>query len=348
MADFVKGAWCEISGSPAKLTITLLLGIIFLIIAYLFLDWAVFNAVFIGEGPDACFSNGYGACWLFVRQSWELIFFGTYPADERWRPALVTVALVVMVFMTTIERFWSKELLWAWAIVVCGALLLMAGSESVGMPSVQSTQWGGLPLSLGLSVVTAFLGLPLAILLAIAQTSSHRPLRQLSFLYVETVRGLPLIAILFMASVIVPFLLPEGWTVNALVRAQIALLLFETAYLSEVVRAGLVAIPKGQYEAAASLGLSKFNIYRHVMVPQALRISIPALVNTFIDIVKDTTLVVVIGLVDVVAAARGALANGNWRGFYVEAFLFVAVLFFIFCWLLSNRGRALEHKNEER
>ncbi|MGK9169817.1 amino acid ABC transporter permease [Inquilinus limosus] len=321
------------------------------------IEWALINPVWGPATPDqppaevvaACRAVA-GACWGFIEEKYRLIFFGLYPYEEEWRPIVAMLMLVGLAVASTIRRFWGKRLIVAWVVVIVAAVSLMYGAVPLGffeipipgLTLVETARWGGLPLTLGLSMIGLALAFPFSILLALGRRSQMPAIRTMCVTYIELVRGVPLITVLFMASVMFPLFLPEGWNFNYLLRAQVAIILFTAAYLAEVVRGGLQAIPKGQFEAADSLGLGYWQKQRLIILPQALRISIPALVNTFIGSFMDTTLIIMVGLFDVLGAARLGLTDSIWGPFYKEAYLFVSLLFFVFCFSMSKYSQYLE------
>ena len=303
--------------------------------------WTIVNAVWTG-GSEACrAAYGEGACWALIGEKHRFILFGTYPYEEQWRPALAVGLFVAAVGLSTWRILWSRALIGAWlALLVVLALVLHGGV--LGLTPVGTELWGGLPLTILLSVVGIGLSLPLAVLLALGRRSSMPLIRAVSVGYIELVRGVPLISILFMASVMFPLFLPEGVTVDKLLRAGVGIILFSAAYLAEVVRGGLQAIPAGQYEAADALGLGYWRKMRLVILPQALRLVIPPMVNSFIATFKDTSLVTIIGLYDLLGAARTATNDPVWRAFTTEGYIFVAAIFFVFCSFMSRYSRRLE------
>ena len=220
-------------------------------------------------------------------------------------------------------------------------MTLMAGGV-FGLEPVENRLWGGLPLTLILAVAGLTAAFPLAVLLALGRRSDLPLIRALCVAYIELIRGVPLVSLLFMAAVMLPLFLPAGVTIDKLLRAQIAFILFAAAYLAEVVRGGLQAIPRGQYEAADALGLTYWQKMRWIILPQALTITIPPLVSTFISFLKDTSLVIVIGLFDLLGTARAAIADPNWHGFYRESYLFVALIYWGLCFFLSRYSQWLE------
>jgi general L-amino acid transport system permease protein len=251
------------------------------------------------------------------------------------------VLMVGLLVASTNRRFWSGWLIVVWVAVIVGAVALMHGGF-LGLPHVDTQKWGGLPLTLGLSVIGLACAFPISILLALGRRSRMPAIRVLCVTYIELIRGVPLITVLFMATVMFPLFMPTGVNIDQLLRAQIGLIMFAAAYLAEVIRGGLQAIPKGQYEAADALGLSYWRKNRLVILPQALRIAIPPLVNVFIGFFKDTTLVIIIGLFDLLGAARQGLTDAAWGAFSQEAYLFVSLIFFIFCFSMSKYSRYLE------
>ena len=315
-----------------------------------FIDWAFINAVWRPD-PETCrAAAGVGACWGIIAEKWRLILFGTYPFDQQWRPAVMVMLLLVLIGVSMVPAFWRRGLALAWALGLLAMGVLMWGGV-LGLPFVPTDQWGGLPLTLILSVNGIVFSFPIAILLALGRRSSLPVIRAVCTAFIELVRGVPLITVLFMASLMIPLFLPQGVDINKLLRAQVAVILFSAAYLAEVVRAGLQAIPKGQFEAADSLGLSFPQKMSFVILPQALRLVIPPMVNSFIAGFKDTSLVIIIGLFDLLGTTRLAANDPAWRPFYVEGLIFLALMYFVFCYTLARYSRYLEvytRKGERR
>jgi general L-amino acid transport system permease protein len=304
-----------------------------------FIDWAFLDAVWRPDSK-ACRAAA-GACWGFIADKHRFILFGTYPFEEHWRPAVSTLLLVALWVLSAWRVFWKPQLIVVWAIGLVSIGALMWGGV-FGLPYVENERWGGLILTLLLFTFGVAFAFPLSILLALARRSALPVLRGLAVGYIELVRGVPLISLLFMASVMLPLFLPAGVAIDKLLRAQIALILFAAAYLAEVVRGGLQAIPKEQYEAADALGLTYWQRTRSVVLPQALRIAVPPLVSTFIGFFKNTSLVVVIGLFDFLSTVKASLSEPAWSGFGVEAYLFAALVYFVFCYAMSLYSRGLE------
>ncbi len=304
-----------------------------------FIDWAFLDAVW---RPDsrAC-RAAEGACWGFIAEKHRFILFGTYPYDEHWRPAAATVLLMALWIVSLVKIFWKKSLILIWALGL-GVIGVLMWGGTLGLPYVENERWGGLILTLLLTTFGLACAFPLAVLLALARRSSMPVLQALAIGFIELVRGVPLISLLFMASVMLPLFLPPGVAIDKLLRAQIAMILFASAYLAEVVRGGLQAIPQSQYEMADALGLTYWQRTLHVVLPQALRIAVPPLVNTFIGFFKDTSLVLIIGLFDLLSTIKVSLNDPAWSGFGVEAYIFAALVYFVFCFAMSLYSRRLE------
>jgi general L-amino acid transport system permease protein len=269
--------------------------------------------------------------------------FGTFPSEQHWRPALAIAILLGLYALSAFRLLRRAQLVFLWLAGLAAIGVLMRGGL-FGLSYVENERWGGLTLTLLLSTFGIGLAFPLAILLALGRRSEMPLVRWLSVAYIELIRGVPLISVLFMASVMLPLFLPTGVSIDKLLRAQLAMILFAAAYLAEVVRGGLQAIPRQQEEAAQALGHSYWQRTRYVILPQALRIAIPPLVNTFIGFFKDTSLVVIIGLFDFLTAIRVSLGEPAWSGFGVEAYLFAALGYFLFCYPISRYSRALERQ----
>lgn len=307
-----------------------------------FVDWAILDAVWGNVESTVCRQSD-GACWAFLYEKANLILFGLYPFEEQWRPTVAMIIFVSLVALSCHPKAWRKSLIFAWVIGVPAIAILMWGGI-LGLSYVPNTRWGGLPLTLLLSGLGLMFGFPIGVFLALGRRSNMPTIRTICITYIELIRGVPLITILFMASVMFPLFLPTGLTIDKLLRAQIGLIMFASAYLAEAVRGGLQSLPSGQYEAADSLGLSYWKKMRLIILPQALSISIPALVNSFISFFKDTSLVIIIGLFDLMGATKAALTDASWRGFYKEAYLFTAMIYFVFCFFMSKYSQYLEQR----
>lgn len=326
-----------------------------LVLAYLivrwtlgFVEWAFINAVWSvpmqGNQPQtgACRDmKGVGACWAVIAEKHRFILFGTYPFEEHWRPALVCVLFVGLYIVSAMRRFWNWRLIPIWMGTLTAIGVLMWGGV-FGLSYVPQERWGGLPITLILSTFGLAFAFPLAILVALGRRSKLPAIKMLCILYVELIRGVPLISLLFMASVMFPLFLPEGMNIDKLLRAQIAITLFAGAYLAEVVRGGLQSLSRGQYEAADALGLSYWQKTGFIILPQALRTVIPPLVNTFIGFFKDTSLVLIIGIFDLLTAGKTAIVEPAWQGFGVEVYVTVGAIYLVFCFAMSKYSQGLE------
>ena len=325
--------------TPLNCLITIFLAIILGTALSYILDWAVFNSTWNSTAIEC--RQRQGACWSFIQEKARYIFFGHYPEDQQWRSMLFVLTFFILFLLGQFRRFWSKSLLLAWIVLpLLMALILRGGGP--GLPAVEMEEWGGLPLTLSLALFGIAASYPLGIILALARRSSMRILQILSVCYIELIRGIPLISILFMSSVMFPLFIPEGITVSKVLRAQVAIIIFSSAYMAEVVRGGLQAIPKGQYEAAQAIGLNYAQTMGLVILPQALKIVIPPTVNTFIGLFKDTSLVFIIALSDLMFTTKSSLKDSEWLGFTVEGYLFMALIYFIFCYFISRASLHLE------
>jgi general L-amino acid transport system permease protein len=271
----------------------------------------------------------------------RFIVSGPYPPDQQWRLVVVVGLFAALYVASALPACWRRELLAAWLLVPAGAVVIMRGGV-LGLVSVPTDVWGGLPLTLLIATVGFATALPAGVVLALGRRSRLPVLRLVSGLYVELLRAVPLVTLLFMASVMFPLFVPANVTIDKLVRAEAAFALVLSAYVAEVVRGGLAGIPAGQYDAAASLGLGFWPTTLRVTLPQAMRASIPALVNTFVGFFKDTSLVAVIGLFDLLGAARAVAVDPRWLGSTAQIYLFVAAVYFLFCFVMSRGSRRLE------
>jgi general L-amino acid transport system permease protein len=306
------------------------------------IEWAFIRAVWSPENAILCRDAiGHGACWAFVADKYRFILFGTFPFDQQWRPALVVAILVGLYVLSALRGLRRAGLISFWLAGFAAIGVLMWGGL-FGLSYVENERWGGLTLTLLLATFGIGFAFPLSILLALGRRSEMPLVRWFSIAYIELIRGVPLISVLFMASVMLPLFLPAGMSIDKLLRAQFAMIFFAAAYLAEVVRGGLQAIPRQQDEAAQALGHNYWQRTWYVILPQALRIAIPPLVNTFIGFLKDTSLVVIIGLLDFLTTIKVSLSEPVWTGFGVEAYLLAALGYFFFCYPMSRFSQALE------
>ncbi|WP_144632451.1 amino acid ABC transporter permease [Bordetella genomosp. 13] len=340
------GAWAWVKtrlfSSPLNILLTVLSAWLILMAVPAVVEWALIKANFTADTAAECRATT-GACWAFIAEKHRLILFGTYPYDEQWRPLLATIILLAVIICSGMRRFWNATLPVIWAVGLTLVGILMWGGV-FGLEHVENARWGGLPLTLILSTFGIAFAFPIGVLLALGRRSRMPAIKALCVVYIELIRGVPLISLLFMSSVMLPLFLPEGYSIDKLLRAQIAIIMFAAAYIAETVRGGLQAIPKGQYEGADSLGLSYWQQMRKIILPQALKIVIPPLVSIFIALFKDTSLVVIIGIFDLTLAAKAALSDAAWRGFSVEAYVFISLIYFVFCFSMSKYSQKLEKR----
>jgi len=320
--------------------LTLVIAFLIVWLAVPLFNWAIRDATFSAPNDTACKAAG-GACWAFIADWGKFLLFGRFPEAERWRPALVILIFVANALASSRMRLGGKGLLAIWVGGVVVSVALMFGGF-LGMEYVETELWNGVPLNLLLTVGGCGLAFPVAIFAALGRRSRLPAIRWLSIAYIELIRGVPLITVLFMATVMVPLFLPTGMTIAKLWRAEVAFTLFFGAYLAEAIRGGLQVIPRGQFEAADALGLGYWRKTWLVVLPQALSISIPALVNTSISALKDTVLITVVGIFDVLGDVNNAMNAPEWRSAYWEGYSFVALLFFAACFYMSRYSQRLE------
>jgi general L-amino acid transport system permease protein len=306
------------------------------------LDWALFNADFVGQTRDDCQSGG--ACWVYVKVRISQFVYGFYPESEIWR--VNSVFLVTgLILLGSSRTFKGKSLFLIFAILLAPILFgMVLRGGFFGLETVETSQWGGLFLTLVIAIVGIVASLPLGIFLALGRRSRLPVVRTLSIAFIELWRGVPLITVLFMASVMLPLFLPEGVTFDKLLRALVGVTLFSSAYMAEVIRGGLQAIPKGQYEAAKALGLNYVLSMSLIIIPQALKKVIPGIVNTFIGLFKDTTLVLIIGMFDLLGIVQAASTDPNWLGYATEGYVFAGLVFWVFCFGMSRVSMRIESK----
>ena len=286
--------------------------------------------------------NG-GACWAIIYVRFYQFMYGFYPRDEVWRVNLSYTMLAVAVVPLLFDKFPFRKhfLKFTYVFPVIAFFLLNGG---LGLESVSTNKWGGLLVTLVLGCTGIALAFPLGVVLALGRRSNLPVISMMCTLFIEFIRGVPLITLLFFGMVMLPLFLPEGVNMDGLARVLVAVTLFQSAYMAEVIRGGLQAIPQGQYEAARSIGLSYWQMNMKIVLPQAIRISIPSIVNTSIGLFKDTTLVIIVGLLDLLGIGRGALADTTWLGLAYEVYFFVSLVFFIFTFAMSRYSLYLEKK----
>jgi general L-amino acid transport system permease protein len=320
------------------------------------INWAFINAQWTGTDRTFCATvaqggiqpDGWsGACWAFVNAKFGQFMFGRYPIEERWRPILIAilfVALLVPLLVPKVPRKGLNAILFFFVFPIFAFILLVGGV--FGLPHVETSLWGGLLVTLSLSFVGIAVSLPLGIVLALGRRSKMPIVKTLCVIFIETVRGIPLITVLFLASVMLPLFLPAGVTFDKFLRALIGVSLFAAAYMAEVVRGGLQAIPKGQYEGADSLGLGYWQKMSLIVLPQALKLVIPGIVNTFIGMFKDTSLVSIISMFDLLGIVKQNFADPNWATAQTakSGLIFAAFVFWLFCFGMSRYSMFTERR----
>ncbi len=331
--------------SPGNAAATVL-GLLFLLwVIPPFIDWAILSASIGGTTREACADGG--ACWTFIKRRFPQFMFGRYPVEERWRIELAAVILIVAAVPLFLKNVQLKKLAAAFLLLVypvIGFYLFHGGI--FGLPVVDTNLWGGLFLTMVVALTGIVASLPLGVILALGRRSTMPAVRSFCIIFIEFWRGVPLITVLFMSWVMFPLFLPEGVNFNQLLRALIGVALFSAAYMAEVVRGGLQAIPRGQYEAAQAMGLGYWRMMYLVVLPQALKMVIPGIVNSFIALFKDTTLVGIIGLFDFLLTVQNGANDPNWLGYAIEGYVFAGAVYWAFCFGMSRYSMALERRLE--
>ena len=321
-------------------------------------NWAFIDATWSGTTSDSCKIinengdkvDGPGACWTFVKIRWPQFLFGlwyTRNFDQAWRPVLAFLLALAIIIMLVGPWFGQKTRrrisLGTLVFFPFVAYALLNGSW-LGLPVATTSDWGGLTLTLVLAATGIIISLPIGVILALGRRSDLPIIKGFSVLWIELIRGMPLITLLFVASVMLPYFLPLGTEIDKVFRAMIVITLFQAAYAAEAIRGGFAAVPRGQYEASSALGLGYWRTNIFVTLPQALKVSIPALVNSCIELFKDTSLVLIIGLLELLNMVQVAARSPEWKGYDSEAYIFAAVLFFLFCYAMARFSQGLERR----
>lgn len=329
---------------------TLVLGGLLLWMVPHILGWALFTAAW-APNADACRVDGVGACWGVIAEKYRLILFGRYPFEEQWRPLVATLLMVALIVASCARPFWKPWLAVLW-IAVLGTFFSIMFGGVLGLSRVETDRWGGLPLTILLASLSMSMAFPVAVVVALGRRSGLPAIRSVCTIYVELIRGVPLISVLFMASFMFPLFMPQGFSIDVLIRVLVGITVFAAAYMAEVIRGGLQAIPKGQVEAAATLGLSYWQTQRKIVLPQALAMVVPGIMNSFISTFKDTSLVTIVSLYELTGAMGLALnSDADWRPFKIEGYLFIAMIYFTFCFSMSRYSRWIEtqvNKSKQR
>ena len=320
--------------TPLQSAITLATLAVLILAAVPMVRWALINATWQGTTRADCVPGG--ACWVFIKARFLQFMVGFYPEAERWRVAIwaIVTALALLALLKTPAKHRGTVALAIVALLPPLGIWLLGGG--FGLARVETRDWGGLMLTIFISIHAAFIAIPLGILLALGRQSQLPLIRLISILFIEFWRGVPIIAVIFLASLLLPLIMPSGVGVDRLARAIIGLGLVIAAYMAEAVRGGLQALPSGQREAATALGLGYWRATRLIVLPQALRISLPAMTNEFIALVKNTTLVLVVSILDLLGVAQASIADPNWVGMNMEAFVFSGAIYWLMCFAISR------------
>ncbi len=307
------------------------------------LDWFILEANFVGNTKDDC--TGDGACWVFIKVWFNRFMYGLYPDAEQWR---INTAFLILFAIVGVSFFVSEKLkkyfifFLVFVFPFLGIKLISGGS--FGLEYVESAAWGGLSLTFIISAFAILFCFPIGVILALGRRSSLPAIKYISIGFIELWRGVPLITVLFMSAVMFPMFLPDGTFIDKLIRVLIAITLFEAAYMAEVVRGGLQALPKGQYEAAKSLGMGYWKMNALIILPQALKLVIPGIANTLLALVKDTPLIFVVGLMELAGMIGLAKTNPKWLGMAMEGYVFAGLVFWVICYAMSRYSQNLEKK----
>jgi len=337
----------KINSSNFNAVLTLL--IIFVIVksAPATMSWFIFDANIAGDTKEAC--TGTGACWTYIKIWLRRFMYGMYPNDQQWR---INVSFIILVFLAFAGYFTTERLkkyltlyyVIIYPIIAYILIYYLISGGSFKLEWIETGAWGGLSLTFIVSFFCLIFCFPLGMILALGRRSSLPTIKYMSISFIEFWRGVPLITVLFMSSAMFPMFLPEDFFMDKLVRVIIAISLFEAAYVAEVIRGGLQALPRGQYDAAKSLGMGYWKMHIFVILPQALKLVIPGIANTFLALVKDTPLIFVVGLLEIVGMLNLAKTNPKWLGFAMEGYVFAAITFWIICYAMSRYSHNLELK----
>ena len=311
------------------------------------LNWLIFDATITGDTKEAC--TGEGACWTFVKIWLRRFIYGMYPNEHHWRINIAFIILIVLAFAgyfagNKLKKFLPLFYVVIYPIIAFVLIYFLISGGSFGLEWIDTGSWGGLSLTFIVAFFCLIFCFPIGMVLALARRSNLPTTRYIAISFIEFWRGVPLITVLFMASVMFPMFLPDDLFIDKLIRVIIAISLFEAAYVAEVIRGGLQALPRGQYDAAKSLGMGYWKMHIFVILPQALKFVIPGIANTFLALVKDTPLIFVVGLADFVGMITMAKANPKWLGFVMEGYVFATIIFWIICYAMSRYSQNLELK----
>ena len=333
----------SVNSTTFNAVLTLLIIFIFFKYTPPLLDWLILDANFIGSTKEDCTSDG--ACWVFVKVWFKRFMYGMYPNPEQWRintAFLILFTLIGAAFFVPPKYKMYIILFMLFIYPIIGIKLISGGI--FGLKWIETGAWGGLSLTLIVSAFALILCFPIGMFLALGRRSELPVIKYSSIGFIEIWRGVPLITVLFMSAVMFPMFLPDGTYMDKLMRVIIAITLFEAAYMAEVIRGGLQALPRGQYDAAKSLGMGYWRMHLLVILPQALKLVIPGIANTFLALVKDTPLIFVVGLLELAGMIGLAKTNPKWLGMAIEGYVFAGLVFWVICYAMSRYSQRLEKK----
>ena len=333
----------NVNSTTFNAVLTLLIIFIFFKYTPPLLNWLIFDADFVGSAKEDCTSDG--ACWVFVKVWFKRFMYGMYPNPEQWRintAFFILFALVGAAFFVPPKYKKYVILFMIFVYPIIGIKLISGGI--FGLKWIETGAWGGLSLTLIVSAFALILCFPIGMFLALGRRSELPVIKYSSIGFIEIWRGVPLITVLFMSAVMFPMFLPDGTYMDKLMRVIIAITLFEAAYMAEVIRGGLQALPRGQYDAAKSLGMGYWRLHLLVILPQALKLVIPGIANTFLALVKDTPLIFVVGLLELAGMIGLAKTNPKWLGMAIEGYVFAGLVFWVICYAMSRYSQRLEKR----
>ena len=330
-------------GSTLDTVITIVCLLLLAVLCYKVIDWVFLSSVWAREDVGEC-KEATGACWSIIDARHRIIFFGLFPFEEHWRSTLACVVMMATMFLSCLSWFWSaKKLMLLW-LVGFGLFYLLMHGGLFGLSVITPERWGGLALTLFIFASVSLIGMPLSVVLALARRSKLPAIARLTGLLIDLVRSLPLLTILFAAAVITPFLLPGWLQGDKLYRVILAFAVFFACYQAENIRAGLQALPNGQDEAGLTLGMSYWHRVGYIQLPQAFRNSLPAIINQFVITFKETSIVTIVGFFEILASGHAAYGTGEWTHYYVEVYVFIGLIYFLFVFALSRYGAWLEKR----
>lgn len=323
--------------------VTVLAGAALVWLVVTLFDWAVLNAIWGKAPPERC-REVTGACWAVIEARGRLILFGLYPFEEHWRSTLACLSIVVTMAASCVPALWGLKRLAALWLTGFGTFVVLMYGGVFGMPVVTTEQWGGLSLTVFIFTSVVVIGMPMAVGLALARRSKLPVIHWLAAIFIDTVRSLPLLTILFAAAVVVPFVVPDWAQGSKLGRVIVAFSVFFAAYQAEIIRAGIQSLPSGQEEAAQALGMGYASIIFDIILPQAFRNTLPSTINQVVITFKETSIVTIIGFFEVTASGSAAVGRGEWGAYFIEVYVFVALVYFVFVFGLSRYGAYLERR----